>query len=97
MKRLRFKRGINVGLLPKESITVPENEYWKVLPGISITIYAKGGKAGYDEPLFQLGAFKLAVPQTVILPPGTILYNIEDDQYNYAKKRNVIGIAFEEV
>lgn len=97
MKKLRFKRGITVGIIPKESITVPNNEYWKVLPGSAIAIYSKDGRAGLDDPLFTIGAVSGRKPQTVILPPGTILYNIDEDRQNYKQKRSIIGIAFEEV
>lgn len=97
MKKLRFKRGITVGIIPKESITVPDNEYWKVIADTAIAIYSKDGSAGLEEPLFTIGGISGKNPQTVILPPGTILYNIDDDKQNYKKKRSVIGIAFEEV
>lgn len=97
MKKLRFKRGITVGIIPKESITVPDNEYWKVLPGAGIAIYSKDGRAGLEEPLFTIGGINGQKQQTVILPPGTILYNIDEDRQNYKQKRSIIGIAFEEV
>lgn len=97
MKKLRFKRGITVGLLPKESIVVPENEYWKVLPGSGIATYAKGGKVNLDIPLFGNSILGPAASQTVILPPGTILYNLDPDENSYKQKKNIIGIAFEEV
>lgn len=97
MKKLRFKRGITVGIIPKESITVPNNEYWRVLPAPGIAIYSKDGKAGYDEPLFTIGGASGKNPQTVILPPGTILYSVENYQYDTKTKRSVIGLAFEEV
>lgn len=97
MKKLRFKRGITVGIIPKERITVPNNEYWKVLPTPVIAIYSKDGRAGLEEPLFTIGGASGKNPQTVILPPGTILYNIDEDRQNYKRKRSIIGIAFEEV
>lgn len=97
MRKLRFKRGITVGIIPKESITVPDNEYWKVLPTPIIAIYSKDGRAGLEEPLFTIGGASGKNPQTVILPPGTILYNADDNQYNSKRKRSVIGLAFEEV
>lgn len=97
MKKLRFKRGISVGIMPRENITVPDNEYWKVLPTPAIAIIFKDGNISSDEPLFTVGKTYGRDPQTVILSPGTILYNIKPGGSSEDTKGCVIGIAFEEV
>lgn len=97
MKKLRLKRGISVGVLPRENITVPDNEYWKVLSSPGIAIIFKDGDTTRDEPLFTVGKTYGRDPQTVILSPGTILYNINPGGNIVDQKGSVIGIAFEEV
>lgn len=82
---MKFKRGINITLSPKQSVAIPNDEVWKVAFPTEYFSTSDGNpsrspKINGEHPIWRN-------PVNVLLGPGTGIFS--DEKY-----LNLTGVAF---